>query len=167
MTIKGLNPFLKRQCPNAFIELPNTYFRGKRIAIDSDNVLHKFMSRSHKEIVDKTDVSIMEPDRDEIIKRWIYHTKNFIFELLRVGATPIFVFDGKYIDEKSETQEKRKADKKKLIDEAEAMKMKIMEVDELERTPDMIKALRKKMHHLGFLHSDEKQPQSAHLICMI
>lgn len=157
MGIKGLNAFLRKECPNAFIELPNTYFYGKRIAIDSDNLLHRFMSRAHKEIVDKTDVSIMEPDRDEIIKKWIYHVKNYTFDLLRVGATPIFVFDGKYIDEKSETQKKRKADKKKMIDAAEDMKMKIMEIDELERTPDMITALRKKMHNLGFLSSDEKE----------
>lgn len=76
--------------------------------------------------------------------------------MLRAGITPIFVFDGKYIDEKSETQEKRKADKKKLIDEAEAFKLKILEVDELERTPAMITELRKKMHHLGFLPTEDK-----------
>jgi len=157
MGIKGLNAFLRKECPDAFIELPNTYFKGKRIAIDSDNVLRRFMSRSHKEIVDKTDVAAMEPDRDEIIKKWIYHVKNFVMELLQMGTTPIFVFDGKYIDEKSETQEKRRAEKQKRIDEAETMKMKIMEIDELERTPDMITELRKKMHHLGFLSSDEKE----------
>lgn len=157
MGITGLNEFLRKKCPQSFIELPLTYFRGKRIAIDSDNVLRRFMSRAHKEIVNKTDVSVMEPDRDEIIKKWIYHVKNFVLELLGVGATPIFIFDGKYIDEKSETQEKRKADKKKAIDNAEAMKMEVMKLDELERTPAMVTALRKKMEHLGFLTSDEKE----------
>lgn len=157
MGINGLNKFLLKQCPSAFINLPMSYFKGKRIAIDSDNILRRLMSRAHKEIVDKTNVSVMEPERDDIIKKWVYHTKNFVLDLIRYGITPIFVFDGKYIDEKSETQEKRRADKNKRIAEAEDMKTKIMEIDELERTPAMVTELRKKMHHLGFLNSDEKE----------
>jgi len=157
MGIKALNPFLREKCPEAFVDLPISYFKGKRIAIDSDQILRKFRARAYKEIVDKTDVCVEEPDIDEVNKRWKYHVKNFILSLLKVGATPVFIFDGKYIDEKSETQEKRRADKKKMIDDAEALKMKILEVDELERTPAMITELRKKMHHLGFLSSDEKE----------
>lgn len=157
MGIKSLNQFLRKECPNAFVELPISFFKGKRIAVDSDNVLRKFRSRSYKEVVDKTDVCVSEPDPEEVNKKWKYHTKNFIISLLRAGVTPIFVFDGKYIDEKSETQEKRKADKKKLIEEAEKFKLKILEIDELERTPSMITELRKKMHHLGFLSSQDKE----------
>lgn len=157
MTIKGLNAFLRKKCPAAFIHLPNGYFHKKRIAIDSDNILRRLMSRAHKEVVDKTDVAVMEPDRDEIIKRWLGHMKGFVMELLRIGATPIFVFDGKYINEKSGTQEKRREEKKKRIDEAEEMKRKLLELDVLERTPQMITELRKKMHHLGFLSKEEKE----------
>ncbi len=157
MGIKGLNKFLRKECPEAFVELPNTFFNGKRIAIDSDNLLMKFMCRAHKDIVDRTDVAIMEPDREEIIKRWIYHVKNFVLKWLKIGATPIFVFDGKYIKEKSKTQKKRRADKKKMILGAETLKAKIMSIDPLERTPAMITSLRKKMHHLGFVTSDDKE----------
>ena len=57
MGISSLNPFLREKCPEAFKDLPYSYFRGKRVAVDSDNVLRKLMSRSHKEIVNKTDVS--------------------------------------------------------------------------------------------------------------
>ncbi len=157
MGIKGLNSFLKKNCPSAFIELPNSDFKGKRIAIDSNNVLYRFMSRAHKEIVNKTDVVVMEPNRDDIIKRWLYHVKNFLIDLIKIGATPIFVFDGVYISEKSKTQEKRRADKQKMIDNAENMKMKILEIDELERTPAMVTELRKKMQNLGYMGSDEKE----------
>ena len=69
MGIKGLNSFLKKRCPEAFIELPLSHFKGKRIAIDSDNVLRRFMSRAHKEIVDKTDVAVVEPNRNSIISK--------------------------------------------------------------------------------------------------
>ena len=81
MTIKGLNNFLKKYCPQAFVKLVNSYFKGKRIAIDSDQILRRLMSRAHKEIVDKTDVVIMEPDRDDIIKRGLYHVKNLVIKV--------------------------------------------------------------------------------------
>lgn len=157
MGIKGLNAFLRAKTPNAFVELPNSYFRGKRIAIDSDNILRRLMSRAHKEIVNRTDVTVREPDRDEIIKRWFYHTKNFIADWLRVGATPIFVFDGKYIPSKAKTQQKRRADRQKTADAAEDYKIKVMELDELERTQDMLIELRKKMQNLSSLSKDEKE----------
>jgi len=157
MGIEGLNPFLRKHCPNAFIELPGSSFKGKRIAIDSDNILFRFKSRAYKEIVNKTDVSVKEPDPDEVNKRFVYHTKNFVINLIKIGATPIFVFDGDYIVEKSKTQEKRRADKKKMIDDAEAMKMNLLEIDELERTPAMVTELRKKMQNLAQLSKDEKE----------
>jgi len=102
MGILRLNPFLKKICPDAYMDVPYSFFRGKRLAVDSDNVLHKFMSRSHKEIVNITDVSIEDIDRDKVIQRWIKHTRNFVNSWLNYGVTLIFVFDGAYIDEKSE-----------------------------------------------------------------
>ena len=157
MGINGLNSFLRKKCPKSFLELPKSYFRGKRIAIDSNNVLFRYMSRAHKEVVNKTDVAVTEPDRDEVVKRWLYHTKNFLIDLIKIGATPIFVFDGTYIAEKSKTQEKRKADKQKMIDDAENMKLSILEIDELERTPGMITELRKKMQNLGHLGTSDRE----------
>lgn len=156
MGIKKLNDLLNKKCPGAFIVVPCSYFRGKRIAIDSDNVLMKLRSRAQKEVVDKTDVCMREPDPAEITKKWINHTKYFTMELLRIGATPVFIFDGKHISAKSKTQQKRRKDKQKLIDDAEEMKRKILELDELERTPGMVTELRKKMHHLIFVTSDDK-----------
>ena len=156
MGIKKINDLLKKKCPGAFIVVPYSYFRGKRIAIDSDNVLMILRSRAHKEIVDKTDVCVREPDPSEITKKWIYHTKYFVIGLLVMGATPVFIFDGKHISAKSKTQQKRRKDKQKLVDDAEEMKKQIMELDELERTPTMVTDLRKKMHHLLNLTQDDK-----------
>ena len=156
MGIKTLNPFLKDKCPDAFRDLPYSYFKGKRVAVDSDYVLTKLMSRAHKEIVNQTDVCIAEPDRQDIIKRWLYHLQEEINKFLKFGITLIFVFDGIYIDEKSETQTKRRESKQKLVNAAQEMKDKVLELDELERTPQMITELRKKMHHLGKVHSEEK-----------
>ena len=156
MGIKNLNVFLREKCPEAFRDVPYSYFRGKRVAVDSDNVLRKLMSRAHKEIVNITDVCSKEPDRKQIVERWKMHTKDEIVKFMRYGITLIFVFDGKYIDEKSDTQLKRRAEKNKRIQEAENLKKKVLEIDELERTPQMVTDLRKKMHHLGTITPDEK-----------
>lgn len=156
MGISKLNPYLKKECPEAFKDILYSYFKGKRIAVDSDNILMKLMSRSHKEIVNITNVCAEEPDRKLILERWFEHIKDELVKFLKFGITLIFVFDGAYIDEKSATQIKRRADKQKRIDEAASLKKKILEIDELERTPQMITELRKKMHHLGTIKTEEK-----------
>lgn len=157
MGIKSLNVFLREKCPEAFRDVPYSYFKGKRVAVDSDNVLRKLMSRAHKEIVNITDVCSKEPDRNQIVDRWMSHIKDEIVKFMKYGITLIFIFDGKYIDEKSATQLKRRAEKEKRVKDADDMKRKLSEIDELERTPQMVTELRKKMHHLGTITPDEKQ----------
>ena len=160
MGIKNLNAFVKEKAPNAFRDVPYSFFRGKRVAVDSDNVLRKLMARAYKQIVNRTDVCTQEVDRKQVKDLWLQHVKDEISKFLRFGITLLFVFDGSYIDEKSATQTKRKDAKKKMIKEAEDMKKKVLEVDELERTPQMVTELRKKMHHLGNILPEEKD-----LIC--
>lgn len=156
MGIKGFNPFLKEKSPSSFINLPYRWFKGKRVAWDCDNIFRKLMARAHKNIVNKTDVCVDEPDREEIYQLWLKYCRDEIFMWLQFGITPLFIFDGAYIDEKSETQKKRRKEKEKRIREAEELKQKIIKVDELERTPTMLIELRKKMHHLGYINRDEK-----------
>lgn len=157
MGIKGLNPFLKKHCPDAFVELPYSYFKHKRIAIDSDNVLRKLMSRAHKEVVNDTDVTVTELEREKIIKRWVHHIKNFILDFLKHHITLIFIFDGAYVEDKIETQQKRRDEKRKRVKDADDLKTKIFELHELERTPAMLKELRKKMQYLSYIDKDEKE----------
>ena len=157
MGIKSLNPFIREKCPQAFRDLPYSYFYGKRVAVDANNVLMKLMSRSHKEIVNQTDVCSKEPDRKAIVERWLHHLREEVIKFVRYGITLIFVFDGAYIDEKSETQKKRRDDKIKRISDAESLKTQVLELDELERTPAMVTELRKKMHHLGTITSEDKE----------
>jgi flap endonuclease-1 len=155
MGIKSINAFLKKKCPEAFKDIPYSFFRGKRMAIDSNNVFIKLMSRAHKEVINITDVCTVEPDRALIIEKWHDHIKEDIIKFLSYGITPIFVFDGNYIDEKGATQKKRRDEKAKRVNEASQLKKKILEADELERTPQMITDLRKKMHHLGNITKDD------------
>lgn len=155
MGINRLNPFLKKKCPSAFITLPYSYFSGKRVAFDANNVLHKFMSLAHKEVVNTTNVVIDDVDRDAVVELWIKKVKHFINNWLYYGVTPVFVFDGDYIPEKSQTQQKRRQDKAKTRQNAEDLKLKILEIDPLERTPQMITDLRKKMQNMGYVTKDD------------
>jgi 5'-3' exonuclease len=157
MGIKLLNQLLREKCPDAFIDLPYSYFRGKRVAWDCDNILRKLMSRAHKEIVNRTDVCTQELDRNEILRCWLGHVKDEIIKFLKFGITPIFVFDGTYIEAKSDTQDKRRKEKQKRIKEAEECKNKILLLDELERTPQMVTELRKKMQNLGNIQTSERE----------
>jgi 5'-3' exonuclease len=156
MGINGLLSFLRERCPEAFQDIPYSRFRGKRVAVDSDNVLRKLMSRAHKEVVNETDVCVAEPDRKIIRERWLFHLKEELVKYVNHGIHLVFVFDGAYIDEKSETQLKRRTEKQKRVNEAETLKAKIMELDPLERTPQMVTDLRKKMHHLSTITQEEK-----------
>jgi flap endonuclease-1 len=157
MGIKGLNDFLRKKCPEAFVEKVKSDFKHLKIAIDSNNILYKYKCRAFKEIVNKTDVCTVEINMEEVNKKYIYHVKNFLLGLLRNQSIPIFVFDGDHVPEKSGTQDKRREDKKKMVREAEELKEKIWSLDILERTPAMTTELRKKIQNLGTLTRDDKQ----------
>ena len=156
MGINNLLPFLREKCPEAFQNIPYSRFKGKRVAVDSDNVLRKLMSRAHKEVVNETDVCAQEPDRKAIVDRWLFHLKEELTKYINHGINLVFVFDGAYIEEKSATQIKRREEKQKRIREAEELKSQIMALDPLERTPQMVTDLRKKLHHLSTISKEER-----------
>lgn len=156
MGIEGFNPFIKQKCPEAFINLPYSFFKGKRVAWDGDNIFRKLMARAHKEIVYKTDVCSQELNRDQIVETWLKHCKYEIFKWLNFGITPVFIFDGQYIDAKSATQEKRRKERRKRTQRAKDYKDYVYSLDALERTPQMLQELRKNMAYLGTIKSEEK-----------
>ncbi len=149
MGIKNFNPFLEKHCPQAFINLSYNSFKGKKIAVDSDNVFFKIKCRAYSAIVNSTDVCIHDPDSTEIFRLFLQYLHEEIEKYCKYGITLVFVFDGKYIDEKSETQNKRKIAKEKTVNTANKCKEEIRNADLLERTSDMLKDLRKKMQNLG------------------
>ncbi len=112
MGIKGLKGILKKKVPNAFetIELDN--LSGKKIAIDSSILLYRF--------------------------RYTYSTDNFhilgfmykIIELIEHGIIPVFVFDGKPPEAKTNVLNKRNEQKVKSterINELNELKSELLE----------------------------------------
>lgn len=122
MGITGLNPFLKK-----YFRLPErekylSEFEGKRIAIDLHNYMYKQLYGAQKRSLATTDVAMFGNDRSETLKNWIGMVLNFLLDILEFGITPILIFDGVSVNEKSSTKQKRKdknTDKTNRIKEIE------------------------------------------------
>lgn len=156
MTIKGLNPFLKKKCPEVFIQLPVISFYGKRIIIDGDYMTKRFMSTAHKDVIYHTDVSIEDPDRSEIVKKWISRWKDFLTSLIRRGITPIIVFDGDHPLAKKKTKEKRKKIYMENKESAESYLQYVRSLDIFERTSSIVAELRKRLSILHYVTREER-----------
>jgi len=145
MGIKDLNKFLRELCRDSFRSMPLSAFRGRRIAIDAANFMYIHLSTAHKEIVNKTDVTTYEPDKDRTVRVWINNAFRSLRRMMAAGITPVLVLDGKHPDEKGGTHTKRRSDKQKVRDRIAEKKADVESVDILMRTPDMVADLRKIM----------------------
>lgn len=143
MGIKNLNKLLAKYSQEAYLDIPISSFHGKRIAIDASNWLHISWATAYKEVVNSTDVCMMDPSRDEAVKVWIRQVQRFIKKLLYAGITPIFVVDGKHPEEKKDTQQKRRDNRSQLRSRLAELKKTINEMNPLERTTEVIESLRK------------------------
>jgi len=155
MGIEGLNPFLKKESPDNYVEIPYSYFNGKRIIIDSDNVFRRFMSTAHRDVVNSTDLAHCEPDRSKTVKAWLERLTGFVTEMLKAGITPIFVYDGDHPDEKGPTQHKRRERRNTIIARYQELKDKIYAKDELSKTAQDTTELRKLLVQLSSVSRDE------------
>jgi 5'-3' exonuclease len=156
MGIDGLNPFLKEKCPDNFFQMTSSMLHGKRMVLDAESLLRRFMSSAHKAVVNMTDVTLHEPDREEIVKLWFTRTREFFVGLLKSGITPVVIFDGAYSQDKAATQKKRQESKQKKKDDAAKCKAEILALDILERTPAMVTKLRKHMANLSYIAREDK-----------
>ncbi len=128
MGIKGLMPLIRSDAPNSFklIKKSSTKnavkqpYNGKIIAIDASIFLYQFLVQIR---IDGKDDSHHLTDLDgnitSHIQGFLMRTTNF----LEQGITPIYVFDGKPPDLKSDTLQKRKELKDKFKQNVENAKL--------------------------------------------
>lgn len=145
MGIKGINKLLQRYAPDAFREITIDKLKGTRVAIDAYNWIHTNYPKAKKEVINRTDVSVEDPDEGEIFKEWMHLLFDFIKKWLNYSITPVFVFDGKAPMEKNKTREKRREDQRKTYERMIELKDEIRNGDPLMITPEKIVELRKKM----------------------
>ena len=107
MGIKGLSQFIKKKYPHVLLQVPLTLLKGKRIAVDAYGWMFSNMSTTRKEVLNKTDVYVEDPNPIEIRRLWLGKAVAFVITWLSYGVTPIFVFDGEHLDQKSDTKKDR------------------------------------------------------------
>lgn len=157
MGIKGLNQFLKQMSPESFAKLPYSYFRNKRIAIDGNNLTWRFMNGAQKDVVNSTNILNSIPERDKVVKKWLYRWKYFLITLLRNKITPVLVFDGEYPNEKAKTQSKRKELRVDNYQSANEYHETLKKMDTNDIKPHMLSKLRQKMSKICYIGNREKE----------
>ncbi len=155
MGIDNLGTLLRDKCPSAFIQHPITSFTGKRIAIDANNWMFKFMAISHRKVIDTTDVTTTEPDRAMVLKLWMTASFDSVCTWLAYGVTPVFVFDGEHPVYKKKTQQERRDKKEKARLQSVQLREEVSKMDILSRPLDAIEKLRKLLRQMTYISSSE------------
>lgn len=116
MGVKSLGVFLKKTAPLAFQRVQLSDFSGKRIAIDSNNLVKMLGYVATKSIVDMTDLYHYDVSHNRIKNELTQLILNFCHKFYKNEITPVFVFDGKPPEEKANAKEKRKQEQEKTLE---------------------------------------------------
>lgn len=150
MGIKDINKLIKRYAPDAIFTMSIEELAGKKIAIDGNGWLFANLATARKKVINKTDVTVQEPDQMEIRKELFNALINFIVNWLVNGTIPIFVFDGKDVPvEKLETREDRQEKRANARAKIDALYEKI-KGDPLLNNGKIVEDLRKELRN--YLH---------------
>ena len=101
MTIKGLKQFLNKKYPSLFRTTSIYTFHKTKIAIDSSAIAHSYWYPVKNMIVKQLKNPLDEPNLDDIASKWLDNIWSLISKFLRLGITPVMVFDGEPPSEKS------------------------------------------------------------------
>lgn len=155
MGIKGLYDVISKHAPSAMGRVPITFYKGKKIAIDGHNWMYRTMYGARKISAKKTNFAVDKVDNVITRLEWVKLSLGFIIKWLNFGVIPIFVFDGTYKPEKSETQQKRVNENKRKQEAFRKMIGELNEVDVLDRTPEMIAEVQDRFTDFIDLTKDE------------
>lgn len=124
MGIHMLNEFLRKKTPDAFRRVRTKAFARTRIAVDAPLWSYSAFSAAYASYIQTqltpTDLLSSEPFgakavadvRDSVLTR----ARQFVGDLLARGITPLFVFDGTSVPEKTGSARQRRAARKAAID---------------------------------------------------
>lgn len=108
MGIKKLGDFLKKEFAGTFLKKSPEDFKGKRIAIDGNFMVYKFLAIEISRIIN----SLLDPINDEISQEAMISalTKRFLLQektFLEYEVQSFWFFDGEAPQEKEKTKEAR------------------------------------------------------------
>ncbi len=157
MGIHGFNPFMKK-----YHKLPEkdrylSDFRGKRIAVDMHNIIYKQMYGAQKRMLSTTDVVLFGADRTETLRNWLSMVLDLVISFLEHGVTPILVFDGVSVHEKSPTKKKRKNDTVDKINRIKEIEQEILKYDPISVPKSLADELRKLHGEVVYVSQEEQE----------
>lgn len=155
MGIKDIKKFIREKSPRSFFTLDINHLRGHKVAIDANNWMYTNHAIARKKVIERTNVLIKDPDEEEIKKVWFTATLDFILKFFTYGITPVFVFDGTHHQDKSDTQRKRREDRKKIADRIDEAKEKIKNMDLFDRALCNGQELAKDMMNYNTIRREE------------
>ena len=157
MGIEGFNPFISKNAPTAFTEIPATMFANSIIVIDAHNYVYTNMfvalKQSLKGVNLREDVNATH-DNDLKIQTFLKMILRFIILMTSYSITPVFVFDGPNIYGKV-VREKRKENNRKAYENIEELKTTLEQQSPLERTDEDIEELRRLKGSVTHITYDE------------
>jgi len=135
MGIKNLNKFIKKYANLSIQEIPLEEFQNKKVAIDTNLWLAANINIiSNNELKNTNFINCDEINKDIILNKLSVALVYFIIKWLKYKIIPIFIFDGKSIEMKKETIDKRrkiKIEKKEKITLLKS-KLKDSNIEDLE-----------------------------------
>jgi len=152
MGIPTLKKFLKDKYPHVFKNVSMFKFRGSRIAIDA-GIAYNYWTIVRDRVANK----ITDPSKliaiEEIRNGWLNLFWKFLSRFLRLGITPIMVFDGPPPKEKIKVNEDRYKKRTAAWDDIISFKNKMENEDILLRCTNehlnIMKKLYKKWHYIS------------------
>src|SRR5579863_6209158 len=111
MTIKALKEYLKKKYPHLFRKTNIYTFHKCKIVIDASDLAYKYWAPMQETVIEQLKDPTEELDLSKVQGLWLRNIWSFISKLLRLGITPVIVFDGKPPVEKDKVIKERQKEK--------------------------------------------------------
>ena len=150
MGIKDLHKFIAEKFPEVPEAVPVSSFRGYRIAVDVYGLGYILMATIRSRYIWSRDVIANPIEMSELELPWLKSYFDYILPWLKVGITPVFVFDGPNKGIKTKKMEKDRAEKETKKAELESI-MQTAKTDAWKTDQGMLDRARKLLVSLNHI----------------
>ena len=155
MGIKDLMKYIKKKKPNIIKKVDLQKYKNTRVAVDANLWCYTHMSIAQKGVLNKTDLSTSEPDRNEVFKILI---QMWLDTYLKWGAEDILLimcFDGSHPAKKKIAHDKRTEAKNLVKNKITELEEKLAELDILEIQQSDLDELKRAKANLNWVSKEE------------
>lgn len=139
---KTFSEMLSRYAPNSYYWVSLESFRGQRLAVDLNHLLHQMKSGGISIVLGMTDPRVEKPNLQSIHRETLRLLWHQLSLLLNHGITPICILDSKAHPMKTAELLKRREQKTKQRQSLQQLEMEIYQFGKLDLLPEYIKQYR-------------------------